>query len=258
MHNNYYLFKKQLEEIKSDIVGSIILSVFTFRKDEIILKIEKDDIKYLCIGINTTTPYFLLKPSLAKHKSNIELFPFLVGDRINDILIIPFDKTIFLNMEKFTANAVFFGKGANFYVKDVRGGFVDSFKKNIHETTYELTEKYDFTQFDEAAAQELILSNKNLTLKQFLQQYFGAFNNSIVDEICFRLQIDKMAKLESIENGFNHKLISVFKEISAEISSKNSYLYRKNEKIKLSIFKLNSLANENSNNVEIFTNLNKA
>ena len=256
MHNNYYLFKLQVAELKPQICGSTINKAFTFRKDEIVFELKKDEVQYLYFGINAANPYLLLKPSISRKKPFIELFAGLSGQSIKDIFIIPFDKTVYLDLDDYIVNAVFFGRGANLYLKDKAGGFVDSFKKNIHEITYEFKEQKDFTAVSKIDLQQLINHNKGETLKKFLQNNFGAINNILLDEICRRSGTAKTINIEP-HPQFTDKLFSAFQSLSKEFHDNNFYIYSTISGPKITPFKFADLSEESAK-YEKFDSLNKA
>ena len=256
MHNNYYLFRQQVEDLHPQISGSVIGNVFTFRKDEIIFELKNNITQYLICGINSAMPYLILKESVVKHKSQIELFPFLAGQKIKDIFIIPFDKIVYINLEEYTLKAIFFGRGANVYVNDGQGGFVDGFKKNIHETSYETKEQYDFTTISKAELDKLITAQRDTALKFFLQNNFGAINNILLDEICVRSGFKQTDNISQLTKTCD-TLFSAFQQISDEFNKHSYYIYNTGNTVKFTPFALLSLSKDGSE-YEEYASLNKA
>jgi predicted ribosome quality control (RQC) complex YloA/Tae2 family protein len=256
MHNNYYLFKQQAEDLQPQISGYVISNVFTFRKDEIIFELQGGTKQYLVCGINSAMPYLLLKPSVGRHKSQIELFPFLSGQKIERIFIIPFDKTVYINLDNYTINAVFFGKGANVYIKDNKGGFIDSFKKNIHETVYETKGQYDFTKILRPELDKIIDAQIGISVKDFLRTNFGAINNILLDEICERCGL-KETNTISQNMDMGALLFDAFQQLTEELNKRKYFIYDNKTMLKLSPFNLISLSKEDIN-CEEFSSLNKA
>ena len=260
MYNNYFLFKQQIEEISGDIVNSNILDIFTFRKDEIIFELQTTtaNVKYLCIGINSANPYILLKSFLPKHKSQIELFPFLIEKTIFKIFIIPFDKIIYFNIDDYTANAIFFGKGANLYIKNRSGVTIDSFKKIDHEPPLFDKEQYDFTTINKSDLTELVDKNKAYTIGEFLQVHFGAMNNTLINEICNRILLKKTENFELLLSQKIDKLYLAFSEIAEEMTREMFYLYKKDDNLlKINLFKPFFIKKDDSLYWEEYTSLNK-
>ncbi len=255
MHKNYYLFKHQADALQSQIKNTLIQNVYTFNKDEIVFELKSEKIIYLFCGINSANPYILLKRSAAKHKSKIELFPFLKGKIIRNLLIFPFDKIIFLNLDEYVIKIVFFGKGANVFIKDNKGRLVDNFKKNLYEVNYDVKEQLDFTSITKIDLHKLIEKQNDFSFKEFLQQNFGAINNLLFDEICARSEINKNEKITKIVDV--NPLYEAFKGLADELKENTYYLYHDHKNLRLSFFLPCNITDDNVK-YEKFSDLNKA
>ena len=102
MNRNYYLFERQVRELKPFLLGKSIAKIFTWRKDELIFELDDEDqTQFVKAGISIHLPYFLLTTAEKIKKDKFEVFKSVFNQAICDLSIKPYDKLIKIELETF-------------------------------------------------------------------------------------------------------------------------------------------------------------
>lgn len=105
MHKNYYIFKRQIDNLAKQIKKSTIDICYTSQKDEVIFRLSDKPLQ-VHISIRRDLPYLFLKPEQNIRKVHFKLFPQLTGQRIENIEVWPCNKHIILTTTHFQIHAL--------------------------------------------------------------------------------------------------------------------------------------------------------
>jgi predicted ribosome quality control (RQC) complex YloA/Tae2 family protein len=256
MYKNYYLFESQINFLNKKVGSSRVLNCFTHRKDELVLHLQNDETCFLRLGIQIQTPYLIIDPVQNIKTPKINLFKNLRDDKIINFTIVPFDKHIKINFEKFTLHGIFYGRNQNIYLTSNDGVTLESFKidKKTSDSTIK-TAKSEILAFTELSTFKRTDIIEPVSL--FIQQRLGGFNKILAIEICFRSDIKPDTALSTINIQKWDRLIENIEEINDELKDGDVYLYEHPQKpIFLSLVRLHHLTSDYE--TETYKELNQA
>ena len=233
MHKNYFLFEKQLHELKPVLLGAQVEEIFTFRKNELIVKFGESATQYLHVGISAHQPYFYTETKWHGRGPKFNLFSRLQDKILYDISIQPFDKLIRLDFDEYILDLLFYGKKPNVYLLDRHLNLLDTFKEAT--PTYQPGPveggQADFRTADIELLQELKSRtealNTAITFQNFLREYFGGLNQLLIRELIHRTGIEPESK---ISDPLLKILLEVFRNITEEMNNGLTYIIRINDK----------------------------
>jgi predicted ribosome quality control (RQC) complex YloA/Tae2 family protein len=256
MYKNYYLFERQINFLNKKIGSSRVINCFTYRKDELVLHLQNDETCFLRLGIQIQTPYLIIDPVQNIKTPKIDFFKDLRDDKIINFTIVPFDKNIKINFEKFTLHCIFYGRNQNIYLTGNSGVTIESFKKEkkVSDRTRETPESQilAFTELTTFKRTNIIQP-----VSLFVQQRLGGFNKILATEICFRSDLKPDTALYTINTQKWNRLIENIDEINDELKHGDVYLYEHPQKsIFLSLVCLRHLSSDYK--TEIYKELNHA
>jgi predicted ribosome quality control (RQC) complex YloA/Tae2 family protein len=226
MHRNYYLFKRQVEFLNHKLSSSKINRCFTHRKDELVLELSSNGSYFLRIGVQIQLPYLIFYPTQNIKDPSIDFFSEIIGRSVIKFHIEPFDKIVYVYCEKFCLQMIFFGKNPNVYLLDENKTVLSAFK-NIK--TAKDVRKHDMI-FDPLSANmetliKILQSGKEWPCSDFLNHYFGGFNQLMSREVCYRCNIEPVQKINSFSKVQLEMLVHAIKNIAEEVSSSETRLY---------------------------------
>lgn len=243
MHKNYYLYEKQVNQIKPMILGKTIENIFTFQKNELLIELGEPRTHYLLINISVERPHFLLKPIFNISHSKYQLFQEIRGRIILDVMIHPYDKHITLDLGPELIEIYFYGKRPNIFLYDRNQKPMNSFKngqppQNIPDKSW-----LDFRTMDSSQLQKVIAASITSRFEDFLKNSFAALNNLLISEICFRTNLDRDKTLINLTRDDLGQLLSVFGQIKEELVATDNcvYVYDNGHLTYLSIIRLEHL-----------------
>ena len=255
MFKNYYLFQQQTREIKSQINGSIINSVYTVHKNELIFDLRKDDNFFqLAISITPSRPYILLTKQTHYKSAHYDKFEMLYGLDIYSFEIVTNNKFVKIELNNYYINAFFYSNFPNIIVYDSKGQLLDSFKsikteKPVKEPNENIIQKGD----DDI--KKYILSVKGISVKELIKLVFPALNNQMLSELYNRFNSTANNSIDTIDKQeFSDKLIT----FSKEIASGKAYIYRQNDFTKYLLLYKSGLYTDPEYQIEEFESINKA
>ena len=109
MYKNYFLFEKQVNEIKPLLLGNVIQKIFTYQKNEIVIELSGEKPLFLLINISPHLPYLLVQPAYNIKQHKYQLFEDLQDQVICDMYIQPYDKHIIIELERYKIINFFYG-----------------------------------------------------------------------------------------------------------------------------------------------------
>lgn len=259
MYKNYFLFEKQINELKQKISEKNIINVFTYRKNEAIFELEDNPPCFLMINIDVNYPYILYKPAehIRLHKFN--LFDCLKGQVINDISIQPYDKLVTLSLNEYTVNVIFYGSRPNIIITKLSGEYIDSFKERRQSINKAQNNLLDFRTVSIKELIDLARRESSQKLIFFLNKHFAAVNRLMQNEIIFRARLDENLESGSINDEKYETLWKAFQDIASEADHPENYIYRRDGKIyRISLFRLYHLEQMNNIDKEEYHSINEA
>ncbi len=250
MYKNYFLFEKQINEIKPLLLGKSIQNVFTYQKNETVIELSGPEPLFLLINISTHLPYLLLQPAYNIRQPKYQLFQEIYNQVICNIYIQPFDKNIILELENHRVEIFFYGKQPNIFILDSNKSIINSFKTGAMPDPLTITNPVDFRQPDSEMSDFTVAES----IDSYLKNKFTAINHTIVNEIVFRFN----SQINEDKNN-KSRLRVVLNDISYEMEQTQIYLYRLHDSIKkISLFRLYHLENKEDYKYQEFDTLNNA
>lgn len=248
MYKNYYLFEKQVNEIKPQLLGKVVTNVFTYQKNEIVLEISDSDPIFLLINISIHMPYLLIRPVFNIRHPKYKLFQEIYDETVFDLSIKHLDKQITIEFEKFKILIVFYGTQPNVFLIDINNSIINSFKSGAMSFANSTEQGMDFRGID------LNISDftTELPIDSYLKTNFKILNKTIINEIKFRTT--------HVKNTINSEsLIEVLKSITKELESSSTYLYRQRDTLeKISLIRLSYLEKGEGYRFFTFDSVNEA
>ena len=228
MYKNYFLFEKQLQEIKPYLLGKSITNVFTYKKNEIVIELSDPDPLFLLINVSNHLPYFFAQPTFSVRQPKYQLFQELYDQAIYNIYIRSFDKHITLELEKNKIIIVFYGKQPNIFIMDSDETTINSFKSGAMPSFLPAINSIDFRNSN----LELYDFHSVASIETYLKSKFTALNKTIINEIIFRCK-----HLNNMPDSLI--LNQVLSELSEAMNLPGAYLYWQSKILKkISLFRL--------------------
>lgn len=212
MFKNYYLFKKQVDEILPVLKNSIIFSIYTVHKNELIfdLKTGEKDIQ-LHINISSSNPYILISDPVNYKTSKYNLFKDLYGQVINSFEIIHNNKYLIIEADYHLIGAYFFGSKPNIVVLDKKdAAIITSFKLIKSGESFESPNSQSIKPSPQREEIKSVIESNNGTLKELLKRVFPSANNKMVSEIAVRIKIDSNSNILEENKSILIKELEVF------------------------------------------------
>lgn len=151
MIKSYFFLNRQILELKEILLNKKVLSVFTQEKDKLVIEFEEDDQLYLEFCVNHSLPYIHLKDFYIRAKKNsLELFEFLKGKIITNVLIAESDRVVAITFNDNTT--IFF---------TIRGKYTNVYLKHFDE----------FLSFKKIAPEDLKTIETDLTSNRFICEF---------------------------------------------------------------------------------------
>ena len=244
MHRNYYLFERQVYSLQKKLLSARLISCFTHRKNELVLRLENKDEYLLRIGLQVQTPYILLYPMQNIRDPRTHFFKEIIGNKITNIRIIPFDKLVYLDFKDYTIQCTFFGKVRNIYLLDSHNEVLESFKKQ----KIQVNQHKFSAQSEEISVDQLLKVNRSTitqSIESFITKKIGGFNKLLAKEICYRSGVSCDKLMNEFEDRHWEIFIEKIAEIQDELKGSDIFLYRCSKKPSvLSLVKLSSISSD--------------
>lgn len=262
MHRNYYLFEKQAAQLAPRLADSQTASVFTYRKNELAIRLQGSEDVYLKISVDVNYPYFFTTPFHHIRQPKTDFFAELKGQVLRGMYTQPSDKLIRLEFERHTLYAIFYGSQPNIFLLNVHGHVLESFKGNVTELPPALPpweNAFDFRDISQHKLDALMQHEPEQKLGYFLRRHFLAVNKTLLNEMLFRMEADSEKSLADLGAQGKNRLLSVFQRLTQELRQKTTFIYY-NEQLafKLSPFALRHLQQQEQIETQDFEDTNTA
>jgi len=242
MHKNYFLFEKQISEIKPLLLGRQVNKVFTFQKNELVLELSEPKSIFIQINISINYPYILTKPIYKIRQTKYDLFNELIGKTIYDIDIRLFDKFITIDINDYKLELLFYSASPNIFLIDYYGHQVNSFKSRTQVENYFESKSMDLREVNKSQFYNKIKALGSESTEKFLKGNFAALNNSLLAEISYRAKIELKENVDQLSDSNFNQLIETIKDLADELNNQYIYIYWINSNIyKLSLIRLFNL-----------------
>ena len=253
MFKNYYLFKKQIEQIRPQIIGSQVISVFTINKNELIFDLLKKGSPFqLKICLTAHKPYILIDSSRKHKNSHLKFFKNLYGQTVSAITIAVYNKFISMGFDSNNLCACFYGIKPNIVLFSENEDPVESFKssdsiiKKPNEIPIPLSQEL---------IKNALSTSPNMKLGEFIFAICPAFNRRMIKEICFRMNLDGDEKIKHITDAV--MIYTTISEFIAEMDSGECFIYRKNGMVKFLTLYKSAVLKKADFEREMFPEINK-
>ena len=246
MYRNFYLFERQVAWLRPTITGARVVDSFTHRRDELVLRLEKEATYLLRIGVQSRMPYIILENDRNIKDPQTVIFKTITGQQIKGIGLADFDKIINLEFEDVIMQCVFFGKNPNVILYNSERTFLSSFKKV---TPPQPVFNKDPGQKDDiphpATIKSLKLPTDSQPVVDFICRQVAGFNKTLAVEACFRSQIQTEVETSALDATRLAQLIYHIHEIADQLNQAQTYLYEiPDEAIRISLVPLHYLGDK--------------
>ncbi len=199
MHRNYYLFDKQVEFLHNKLQSYQLTDCFTHRKEELVLRLTSDEEYLLRIGLNNLYPYILLYPYHEIRDPKARFFEKLNGQIISSFRIIPFDKIVYIDFERYTIRIVFFGKSLNIFLTDNHNKVIETFKKdkNVESEYKTLSNQNNNSNISVSVSNKV---SAGTSISAYLHAKFAGFNKLMITELCYRGDLDPQDDINKFDS----------------------------------------------------------
>ncbi len=214
MYRNYFLFAEQARWLKTQILDGVIEACFTYRKSELVLLIEN---QFLKIGLNSSNPYILLTQSRNIKEAKVNFFAVVIGQKINNIEIHPFDKQISLSLQNYYFKIHFYGRQPNILLLDNENNEIAGFKKNdkleVNNNLDIIIDPFNCT-FTNLSG--VISDDPTRTLEKLLVHHIGGFNLLLTRECSFRAKLKSDSVIQHLNESDIQRLTENIQQIANE------------------------------------------
>jgi predicted ribosome quality control (RQC) complex YloA/Tae2 family protein len=186
MLTNYYTLRWIAEDLNRTLAGAQLTQLFTQQRDELVITCATHSEQYcLVVSCRKSLNYMYLRDAFPRAKKNsVDIFPSLVGARIREVSVHPYDRELFLDTNMGARLAIRpHGSSANVLLID-KARIQDAFlnRKELVGTVYadqqETREPGTLEQFHER------LQQAN-TLYRSLKALFPRYGSEVVRELLF-------------------------------------------------------------------------
>jgi predicted ribosome quality control (RQC) complex YloA/Tae2 family protein len=223
MHRNYFLFYRQALDLNQKLQGKTVYDCFTHRKNELVLHLDD---YFLRIGLSAHIPYLILYAPQGIRTPSTRFFQPLIGQKVEKVTMVPFDKALFIQMKQNTLRCYFFGKTPNIYMVDAQANVMDQFKKEGTMPFLEDNKHFlDILNCREEPFYLLFKTQKQNKLHQLLRENLGGFNNLLVNEVLHRAALSGEQSAAGLSSVQRESLFLVLKAMAGEIQRGPALIY---------------------------------
>jgi hypothetical protein len=224
--NLYHVtLSRQAAFLRSKLSNAIIRKSFTQVKNELIISVEKPDKKntYLQLTCNPNLPFILYNENIERQQNSTSVLNEIDNLKIIDVQMVPGDRIIIFkfNESKLQLYIQLFTNRSNFFVIDENQQITNSFKQQRKYVGRQIeipSAKYvDLTKINSSDFIKTVEKNPDQKLSEVLKRKFQGLNQTILNEIFFRLEIEKDDLVNSFSDSrlteIYSRLIGLFKEM---------------------------------------------
>jgi predicted ribosome quality control (RQC) complex YloA/Tae2 family protein len=253
MFKNYYLFKKQIEQIRAKIIDSEVISVFTVNKNELVFELQKENAQFhLKINLTTHKPYILLESPRKIKSARLNFFETLFGQTLSDIKIAVYNKFLSIKFDSNYLRVFLYGLKPNIILFNEDNDAVESFKSLdfIVEEPNEIPLPLSSELLNNA-----ISTTPNKKISELISAICPAFNKRMIKELFYRLGLNGEEKVKDIEN--KEELYTILSEFFNELESGKCFIYKKNDMVAFFTLYKSDVLKNNGFEWEEFSEINK-
>lgn len=223
MISNYFTLLHATRELHSLCSGFKIIEAYSQEKDTLCLVVYTGDVLTIKISCQSSSNYLLCRKGNFRAKNNsLDLFPELMGKRIEQIAMHPHDRILQIELEdtSFIKIDMFRGK-ANILYCDAQGKILDAFmyKKELLENHCEKFSQKSPPISLPSDVDWLKLSVGTETISKLLKKTFPVFNEILVSEILFRNGIQKTVFGSELSSANRQRLYDTAKELFSSLTA---------------------------------------
>ena len=264
MELHYFTLKRQAEFLSEYIIGSIISSCYTQRKNELILTLQLNNgtHKELLLSCHPQYPFIHLREVSKRAKNSTDVLTGLVDARISAINIMKNDRVIrmeFSNQEtRFLLQL--FRQNSNFFLIDKDNKIISAFKKQkkVQGNQYELKppSAIDPNSLNESEFLSIVGKYPDLTLTNLLKKHFLFFTRTILTELEVRCEFSLQNPVSSYSDLQVHKLYLEIIALFIAVQKDSPRIYFLRDKPKL--FSLTELKSCQDYDYRLYSDINEA
>lgn len=264
MHLHFLTLKRQANYLKKNISGAFILNSFTQVKNEWILQLvlPDDNEKFLQLSCHPHFPFVILNDSIKKQKNSTIVMEELQNLKINDLKIVPGERIFRMDFEKSDLRLMIhlFTTNSNSFIVNRDNLIINSFKKSkvFKETTHKIPDSIqtDICSISHSQFLKIVKNKSEISLLPFLKRNFYHLNQTVLNEIFFRLEIPKSASIEKLEDDQLKTIHAEVISLLNQCEKDNPIIYFENKLPDvLSLTHLDHLQNDEN---EMFEDINSA
>lgn len=226
---NYYSLIKLTKELQH-LVGLGIIDVFTQEKDSVIIEFDSEEEVFLDFSTdNKYSSCFIRTDFKRAGKNTVNLFPELVGEIVQKIELLDFDRTIEITLINSILYLQLFGRGSSNLI----------LTKNNYQILDSLENSKELIGTDFDKKQNILVLNNDETVFNSLAKLPFIMGNKLANEFIFRNNIDKNILIKDLKIDIN-KLVNEFIYL---ILKDTNYLYFTDNRYLFSPIELKSLNN---------------
>lgn len=204
----YYTLAALCHEITPVLCGSIIRSVFTQQKGELIIdtKSQSGEIS-IHISVTPRINYLFIKNEISRaRKNSVDLFRQSIDAKIDEIKIHPSDRIIFMKLDtgKRFVFQLYNTAAGNIYFIDENNNILDAFKNSDVHSDKQLALAQPVTEQEIDYSKFINLGNN--PVHSILRKLYPLLGFNYINEVLFRCSIDANADSISLQKNDFEKL----------------------------------------------------
>jgi predicted ribosome quality control (RQC) complex YloA/Tae2 family protein len=220
MELHYFTLKRQIEFLNEYVIGSLIDSCYSQRKNELILTLQLNNgtHKELLLSCHPQYPFIHLREISKRAKNSTDVLNELVGARIYEINIIKNDRVIRMEFSNRGIRFLlqFFRQNSNFFLVDKNNKIISAFKKQkkVQGNQYELKppQAVDPNTLNENEFLSIVRKYPDSALNNLLKKQFLFFTGMILTELEVRCEFPLQNPVSSYSDL---QLFKLYQEIIA-------------------------------------------
>ncbi|MBD3226389.1 MAG: DUF814 domain-containing protein [Caldithrix sp.] len=262
MHKNYYLFKRQVDFIKPQVIGGTINRMFTFQKNEVVMEFSRSGrMFFLFLNIHPSLPHIILKDAFHIRKPEFQVFECLKGQTLQNMDMRPFDKWLQMHTEQYVIDTVFFGRHPNVFVHDEQNNLIDTFKSGQPALPEYGSAEQPLKDISADTLADLFKQQPAEKLITILQNTLAGINKLLARELLFRAGLTAQHIADQLSRAEINRLHRAIQNLYGALHSGPVFIYKNKDAVKrIALVDLKHLSNteEDDWTVETFDSVNKA
>ncbi|MBA4311964.1 MAG: hypothetical protein C0417_04980 [Chlorobiaceae bacterium] len=231
---HYFTLKSLSNEFRTLLKGSVVSTVFTQQKNELLIGVSKigdaqspDNEITVCVSVAPRNNYMFYKMGISRAKKNsVELFTDAIGSVINDISVHPSDRSVFITLDSSKQFVI------QLYNTAVSNVFLINRDMKIIES-FKLDQKFMGALLQIAPAgmnPEYNFHHKLIPLGKLLiaasmKKIFPILGNKYIEEILFRSSVDCNSTTDLLSENEVNRIFEETKILFRSPNNPSPHLY---------------------------------